>query len=52
MSRKERERGLFSIENYMDASIQELEDYIKKIKERLITAASNSADNIKGQIEQ
>ena len=39
-------RGLFSIEDSVDASIRRLEDYIKMSKERLITAANNSTDNI------
>ena len=45
--RKEGERGVASIEDGLDASIQGLEDYIKKNKEKLITAASNSSDNIR-----
>ena len=36
MTRKERGRGLTSIEFCIDASMQGLEDYIKKSKERLI----------------
>ena len=43
-SRKER---LTSVENCVDASEQELEEHIKKSKERLITAASYSNNNIK-----
>ena len=45
-SRKEGIRGLASIEHSVGASIRKIEDYIKKSKERLITAASNSTDNI------
>ena len=37
-------RGLASIEDSVDASIQELEDYIRK--ESLITATKNSTDNV------
>ena len=47
VSRKEEGRGLTSIEDCMDASIQGLENYIKKNKERLITASSNSICNIR-----
>ena len=39
---KKRRRGLTSIEDCIDSSIQELEDNIRNIKERLITAANNS----------
>ena len=46
VSRKEGRRGLASIEDSVDASIRELEDYIKKTQKRLITAASNSTDTI------
>ena len=42
MLRKEWGIGLTSIEDCVDASIQRLEEYIEKSKERLITAASNS----------
>ena len=38
-------RGLISIEDCIDSSIQKFEDYIKTDKERLITAASKSIDN-------
>ena len=44
-SKKER-RGHASIEGDVDASIQRLEDYIKKSKERTMTPAINSTDNI------
>ena len=40
-------KGLTSIEDSIKASIWELEEYIKKSKERLITAANNSTDNIR-----
>ena len=46
MSRKEG-RGLSGIEEYVDASIQGLEDYIRKNKERLIRTASKSIDKIR-----
>ena len=46
VSRKEEKIGLASIENSVNASRRKLEDYIKKRKERLITIASNSSDNI------
>ena len=35
-------KGLASIENFVEA----LQEYVKKSKERLITAANNSRDNI------
>ena len=38
---------LASAENYVDASIQRLEDYIEKEKERLITAAKKTIGNIR-----
>ena len=41
ISRKEEGRGLPSMEKYVDASMQGFENYIRKNKERLITAASN-----------
>ena len=44
-----RRSGLTSIEDGVDASIQELEDYIKKSKERIITVACNSTDNIQAK---
>ena len=46
MSRKEERKGFAGIEDCIDASIQGLEEYIKKSKERLITAANNSNNNI------
>ena len=48
VSRKEGGRGLTCTEDCVDASIQGFEeDYIKKSKERQITAASNSIGNIR-----
>ena len=44
VSRKEGGRGLASIENSVDASIQRLEDYIEKHERRLITAIKNNSD--------
>ena len=44
VSRKER-RELASIEDSVHASIQRLEDYIKKHKQGLITAIRNNTDN-------
>ena len=46
-SRKEGARALASIEDSGCTSIQRLEDYIKKSKERLITANRNSTENTK-----
>ena len=46
-SRKEEGRGLGSIEDSIDASIQRLEDYIEKHEGGLITATRNDADNTK-----
>ena len=45
VSRKERGRGLASIEDSVDASIQGLEDYIQKHDGGLITAIRNDTDN-------
>ena len=42
-----KKRKLASIEDSMDASIWRLKDHIKKSKERRITVASNSIDNIR-----
>ena len=47
VSRKEGGRGFSSMKDSVDVSIQGLKDYIKKSKEGLITAASNSNDNIR-----
>ena len=46
VSRKEGGRGLTSIEDCRDASIQRLEDYIEKHEGGLITAIKNDIDNI------
>ena len=45
VSRKEGRRGLASIEDNVDASIQRLEDYIEKYEGGLITATRNDTDN-------
>ena len=45
VSRKEEGRGLASIEDSVDASIQRLEDYIEKHEGWLITAIRNDTDN-------
>ena len=45
VSRKEGGRGLASIEDSVDASIQRLEDYIQKHDGRLIRAIKNDTDN-------
>ena len=45
VSRKEGEKGLASIENSFDASIQRHEDYIEKHERELITAIPNYPDN-------
>ena len=45
VSRKEGGRGLASIEDSVDASIQRLEDYIEKHEGGLITAIRNNTDN-------
>ena len=47
VSRKERWRGLTSIEDSVDASIQRLEVYIEKHEGGLITATRNDTDNMK-----
>ena len=44
VSRKEGGRGFASIEDSVDASIQQLEDYIEKRGGRLITANRNNTD--------
>ena len=46
-SRKEGGRGLASIEDSVDASIQWLEDYIQKHDGGLITTIRNDTDNTK-----
>ena len=45
VSRKEVERGLASIFESVDASIQRVEDYIDKHKRGVITAIQNDTDN-------
>ena len=45
VSRKEGGRGLASIEDSIDASMQRLEDYIGKHDRRLITDIRNNTDN-------
>ena len=45
VSRKKEGRGLVSIEDSVDASIQRLKDYIEKHEGGLITAISNDTDN-------
>ena len=45
VSRKEGGRGLTSIEDSVDASIQRLEDYIEKHERGLITTIRNDTDN-------
>ena len=45
ISRKERRRGLASIEDRVDAAIQPLGDYIEKHEEGLIGAIRNEKDN-------
>ena len=45
VSRKEVGRGLASIEDSVDASIQRLEDYIEKYDRGLIAAMRNDTDN-------
>ena len=44
-SRKEGGRGVTSIEDSVDASIQQLEDYIEKHEGGLFTAIRNNTDN-------
>ena len=45
VSRKEGGRGLASIEDSVDTSIQRLENYIEKHEGGLITAVKNDTDN-------
>ena len=44
--RKEGGRGLTSIEDWIDASVQGLKDYIKKSKEKLTKTANRSSSNV------
>ena len=46
VSRKEGVRALANVEDSVDASIQGLEEYTKKSKEKFIIAAKNSTDSI------
>ena len=43
--RREGERGLASIKNSIDISIQRLEDYIEKCEGRLITGTRNNTND-------
>ena len=45
VSRKDGERGLASIEDTVDVSIQRLEDYIETHERGLITTIKNDTDN-------
>ena len=45
VKRKEGRRGLASIKDSVDTSIQQLEEYIKKRGGRLITATENNTDD-------
>ena len=45
VSRKEEGRGLARIEDSVDASIQRLEEYVKKHERGLITTSRNDTDN-------
>ena len=45
VSRKEGGRGLASIDDTVDASIQRLEDYIEKLERGIITTIRNDTDN-------
>ena len=47
MTRKRGRRGLASLEDCVDVSIQGLDDYMQKSKERLIIAPSNRIYNIR-----
>ena len=47
VSRKEGGRGIASIEDSVDASIQRLKDYIEKHERGLIAAIRNDTDNTK-----
>ena len=50
VSRKQGGRGLISIEDIVDASIQRLEDYIEKHERGLITTIRNNTDNTINEI--
>ena len=45
VSRKERGRGLASIEDSLEASIQRLEDYVEKHEGGLITVIGNDTES-------
>ena len=45
MTRKEERRGLARIEDYVDTSIQGLNEYLEKSKDGLITATCNNNGN-------
>ena len=45
VSRKEGGRGIASIEDSVDASIERLEDYTEKYRRGLITAIGNDTNN-------
>ena len=45
VSRKERGGGLTRIKDSVDASIQQLKDYIEKCRGKLITATRNNTDD-------
>ena len=45
--RKEGERGLANIEDSVDATVQRLEDYLKKRKGKLITTTGGNIDNVR-----
>ena len=47
VSRKERGRGLASIEDNVDTLILQLKDYIEKHGGRLITATRNNTDDMR-----
>ena len=49
VSRKEGGRGLASIEDSVDTSIQQLEDWIEKHERGLITAIRNDMNNTNGR---
>ena len=44
---KKEEEGLVALKNDFDASIQRIEDYIEKCRERLITANRNNAESMR-----
>ena len=47
VSRKEEGRGLVSIEDSVDASMQRLKDYIQKRGGRVITSTRNNTDSMR-----